>query len=127
MSSLARNHDPLDTEGDFDGHTNLLFSIILAIQSEIPSLMVMVRLSIFDTPPFVTSRASWSTDELRFAAGVRNRLCRSSKRSNATAFDRTRSATSKIVGTQRYRRQHFMRKPLLQSAFHGSRDLPVER
>ena len=42
--------------GDFAGRTNLLLSIIRAIQSEIPALVVMVRLSIFDTPPFVTSR-----------------------------------------------------------------------
>lgn len=42
--------------GDFHGRTNLLFSIIRAIQRDLPSLVIMVRLSIFDTPPFVTSR-----------------------------------------------------------------------
>ena len=42
--------------GDLDGRTNLLMSIIVAIQAEIPDLEIMVRLSIFDTPPFVTSR-----------------------------------------------------------------------
>ena len=42
--------------GDFAGRTNLLLSIIRAIQSEVPELVIMVRLSIFDTPPFRTSR-----------------------------------------------------------------------
>ena len=42
--------------GDFAGRTNLLLSIIKAIQSEVPDLVIMVRLSVFDTPPFVTSR-----------------------------------------------------------------------
>lgn len=42
--------------GDFAGRTNLLLSIIRAIQSEVPDLVVMVRLSMFDTPPFLTSR-----------------------------------------------------------------------
>ena len=42
--------------GDFAGRTNLLMSIIRAIQSEVPGLVIMVRLSVFDSPPFVTSR-----------------------------------------------------------------------
>lgn len=42
--------------GDFTGRTNLLLSIIKAVQNEVPDLVVMVRLSVFDTPPFVTSR-----------------------------------------------------------------------
>ena len=42
--------------GNFDGRTNLLRSIIKAIQNEVPELVIMVRLSVFDTPPFVTSR-----------------------------------------------------------------------
>ena len=42
--------------GDFSGRTNLLLSIIRAIHSELPGLVVMVRLSVFDTPPFVSSR-----------------------------------------------------------------------
>ena len=42
--------------GDFVGRTNLLLSIIKAVQNEVPDLVVMVRLSVFDTPPFVTSR-----------------------------------------------------------------------
>lgn len=42
--------------GDFAGRTNLLLSIIRAIQNEVPNMIIMVRLSIFDTPPFITSR-----------------------------------------------------------------------
>ncbi len=42
--------------GDFAGRTNLLLSIIRAIQAEVPDMVIMVRLSIFDTPPFRTSR-----------------------------------------------------------------------
>lgn len=42
--------------GDFEGRTNLLLSIIRAIQNRVPQLVVMVRLSLFDTPPFRTSR-----------------------------------------------------------------------
>ncbi len=42
--------------GDFAGRTNLLLSIIRAIQNEVPNMVIMVRLSIFDTPPFITSR-----------------------------------------------------------------------
>ena len=38
------------------GRTQLLRSIIDAIQRDVPELAVMVRLSVFDTPPFVTSR-----------------------------------------------------------------------
>lgn len=42
--------------GDFQGRTNLLLSIIQAIQASVPDLVIMVRLSIFDVPPFRTSR-----------------------------------------------------------------------
>ena len=38
--------------GDFAGRTRLLTTIIGRIQAEIPGLMVTVRLSIFDTPPY---------------------------------------------------------------------------
>ena len=41
--------------GDFDGRTRLLRTIIERIRSEIPELMVLVRLSIFDMPPYKTS------------------------------------------------------------------------
>jgi len=42
--------------GDFDGRTRLLFTIIGRIQETYPDLHVMVRLSIFDTLPYRTSR-----------------------------------------------------------------------
>jgi NADPH2 dehydrogenase len=42
--------------GDFDGRTRLLFTIIERIRHELPDLVVMVRLSVFDTVPYVTSR-----------------------------------------------------------------------
>ena len=42
--------------GDYEGRTRLLKTIITRIQSEIPGLSVMCRLSVFDVPPFQTSR-----------------------------------------------------------------------
>jgi 2,4-dienoyl-CoA reductase-like NADH-dependent reductase (Old Yellow Enzyme family) len=42
--------------GDLDGRTRLLRTIIERIHGEIPGLMVGVRLSVFDTPPYRTSR-----------------------------------------------------------------------
>lgn len=42
--------------GDFAGRTRLLTTIIQRIQQEIPGLLVVVRLSIFDTLPYKTSR-----------------------------------------------------------------------
>jgi 2,4-dienoyl-CoA reductase-like NADH-dependent reductase (Old Yellow Enzyme family) len=38
--------------GDFEGRTRLLRTIIARIRSEVPTLMVGVRLSVFDGPPF---------------------------------------------------------------------------
>jgi 2,4-dienoyl-CoA reductase-like NADH-dependent reductase (Old Yellow Enzyme family) len=42
--------------GDFEGRTRLLSTIIQRVRSQYPDLMVLVRLSVFDAPPFVTSR-----------------------------------------------------------------------
>ncbi len=42
--------------GDLDGRTRVLRTIIGRIQDEHPDLMIGVRLSIFDMPPFKTSR-----------------------------------------------------------------------
>ncbi|MCH5378277.1 MAG: NADH:flavin oxidoreductase [Planctomycetes bacterium] len=42
--------------GDFDGRTRLLRTIIQRIHAEVPGLMVGVRVSIFDFPPYKTSR-----------------------------------------------------------------------
>ncbi len=42
--------------GDFDGRTRVLRTIIGRVQDEYPDLMVGVRLSVFDMPPFKTSR-----------------------------------------------------------------------
>jgi NADPH2 dehydrogenase len=42
--------------GDFDGRTRLLATIVRRIRDELPDLLVGVRLSVFDTVPFVTSR-----------------------------------------------------------------------
>jgi 2,4-dienoyl-CoA reductase-like NADH-dependent reductase (Old Yellow Enzyme family) len=42
--------------GDFDGRTRLLFTIIRRVQETYPDLHVLVRLSIFDTLPYQTSR-----------------------------------------------------------------------
>ncbi len=42
--------------GDLDGRTRLMFTIIGRIRDQYPDLMVVVRLSIFDTLPYKTSR-----------------------------------------------------------------------
>src|SRR6185295_11792034 len=42
--------------GDFEGRTRLLLSIVDSIRTELPSLIVGVRLSVFDTVPYQTSR-----------------------------------------------------------------------
>lgn len=42
--------------GDLAGRTRLLFTIIDRIQQEVPGLMIVVRLSLFDTLPYKTSR-----------------------------------------------------------------------
>src|SRR5207249_4719966 len=42
--------------GDFEGRTRLLFTIIRRVRETYPDLQVMVRLSVFDTLPYKTSR-----------------------------------------------------------------------
>ena len=42
--------------GDLEGRTKLLRTIVGRVRNEFPNLKVVVRLSIFDTPPFMTSR-----------------------------------------------------------------------
>jgi 2,4-dienoyl-CoA reductase-like NADH-dependent reductase (Old Yellow Enzyme family) len=42
--------------GDFEGRTRLLLTIVRRIRDELPELMLGVRLSVFDTPPYKTSR-----------------------------------------------------------------------
>ncbi len=42
--------------GDYDGRTRLLKTIIRRVRAEVPDLMVGVRLSVFDMPPYRTSR-----------------------------------------------------------------------
>jgi 2,4-dienoyl-CoA reductase-like NADH-dependent reductase (Old Yellow Enzyme family) len=42
--------------GDFAGRTRLLLTIIARVQAAYPELMVLVRLSLFDLLPYVTSR-----------------------------------------------------------------------
>jgi 2,4-dienoyl-CoA reductase-like NADH-dependent reductase (Old Yellow Enzyme family) len=42
--------------GDLEGRTRLLRTIIRRIRDELPGLMVGVRISVFDVPPFQTSR-----------------------------------------------------------------------
>ena len=62
--------------GDFDGRTRLLTTIIERVRSEAPDLMIVCRLSVFDTLPYKTSRAigqPMDADELRpyrFGFGV---------------------------------------------------------
>jgi 2,4-dienoyl-CoA reductase-like NADH-dependent reductase (Old Yellow Enzyme family) len=42
--------------GDLQGRTRLLTTIIERVRSELPQLAVVCRLSVFDTPPYKTSR-----------------------------------------------------------------------
>ena len=42
--------------GDFDGRTRLLTTIVRRIRAEVPELLLGVRLSVFDTVPYVTCR-----------------------------------------------------------------------
>lgn len=53
---LSARNRPGRYGGDLTGRMNLLSSTIRAIQQDVPGLVVMVRLSVFDTPPYVTSR-----------------------------------------------------------------------
>jgi 2,4-dienoyl-CoA reductase-like NADH-dependent reductase (Old Yellow Enzyme family) len=51
--------------GDLAGRSRVLTTIIERIQSEVPHLMIVVRLSIFDTLPYKTSRATGEPMEYR--------------------------------------------------------------
>ena len=42
--------------GDFEGRTRLLATIIGRVRDQFPDLLVLVRLSVFDMPPYQTSR-----------------------------------------------------------------------
>lgn len=53
---LSAHTRPGKYGGDFAGRTRLLTTIIQRIQAEVPGLGVFVRLSIFDTLPYQTSR-----------------------------------------------------------------------
>ena len=52
---LSARRRPGKFGGDFAGRTRLLRAIIGRIRTEIPGLLIGVRLSVFDTVPFVTS------------------------------------------------------------------------
>jgi len=51
--------------GDFAGRTRLLLTIVHRILAEVPGLEVAVRLSLFDTPPYRTSREVGEPMEFR--------------------------------------------------------------
>jgi 2,4-dienoyl-CoA reductase-like NADH-dependent reductase (Old Yellow Enzyme family) len=53
---LSARRRPGRFGGDYEGRTRLLFTIIHRIQSEVPGLLVAVRLSVFDSVPYKTSR-----------------------------------------------------------------------
>jgi 2,4-dienoyl-CoA reductase-like NADH-dependent reductase (Old Yellow Enzyme family) len=53
---LSARRRPGKFGGDFEGRTRLLLSIIRRIRQAHPHLMVAVRLSVFDLPPYKTSR-----------------------------------------------------------------------
>jgi NADPH2 dehydrogenase len=53
---LSARRRPGRFGGDFAGRTRLLTSIIERIRQELPQLAVVVRLSVFDTPPFRSGR-----------------------------------------------------------------------
>ena len=52
---LSARSRPGDFGGDFAGRTRLLKTIVSRVRDQFPDLMVMVRLGVFDMPPFVTS------------------------------------------------------------------------
>ena len=52
---LSARSRPGDFGGDFAGRTRLLKTIVSRVRDQYPDLMVMVRLGVFDMPPFVTS------------------------------------------------------------------------
>ena len=53
---LSARHRPGPFGGDLAGRSRVLRTIIDRIRAEIPELVVGVRLSVFDAPPYVTSR-----------------------------------------------------------------------
>ncbi len=53
---LSARTRPGQFGGDFDGRTRLLTTIVERIRDEHPQLKVVVRLSVFDTLPYKTSR-----------------------------------------------------------------------
>ncbi|MCA9177770.1 MAG: NADH:flavin oxidoreductase [Planctomycetales bacterium] len=53
---LSARRRPGPFGGDLEGRSKLLTTIIGRIQSEVPDLAIGVRLSVFDVPPFRTSR-----------------------------------------------------------------------
>jgi len=53
---LSAHRRPGPYGGDYEGRTKLLKTVIGRIRQECPSLILGVRLSIFDTPPFMSSR-----------------------------------------------------------------------
>lgn len=53
---LSARRRPGKFGGDFEGRTRLLRTIIERIRAEVPELDILVRLSIFDMPPYLTSR-----------------------------------------------------------------------
>ena len=53
---LSARRRPGRFGGDLEGRTRLLRTILQRIRSELPGLMVAVRVSIYDTVPYLTSR-----------------------------------------------------------------------
>jgi 2,4-dienoyl-CoA reductase-like NADH-dependent reductase (Old Yellow Enzyme family) len=53
---LSARHRPGRFGGDFAGRTRLLTTIVERIRAEVPGLAIGVRLSVFDTVPYQTSR-----------------------------------------------------------------------
>jgi len=53
---LSARSRPGPYGGDYEGRTRLLKTIIRCVADEVPDLTIACRLSIFDTPPFQTSR-----------------------------------------------------------------------
>ncbi|MEX2185520.1 MAG: NADH:flavin oxidoreductase [Pirellulales bacterium] len=53
---LSARRRPGRFGGDLDGRTRLMATIIERIRSEVPRLLIGVRLSVFDTAPYLTSR-----------------------------------------------------------------------
>ena len=78
--------------GDFDGRTRILRTIVARIRDQHPDLMVGVRLSVFDVPPFRTSREVGQPMDYADLAALPVRIRLPGRQSAGIRPDRTAAA-----------------------------------